>query len=59
MSSWDYTDTYIAACLRPFSTYAEGREHQAFCEHCQRILRGEAEPEPEPEEDDNDDNAAV
>ncbi|MGH9930998.1 MAG: hypothetical protein ACREA9_17460 [Pyrinomonadaceae bacterium] len=52
MRSWDYTDTYIASCLRPFSTRAEGVEHERHCEHCQRILRGEPEPEEEDEDDD-------
>ena len=42
---WQPSDTYVAACLRPFSTYAEGREHERYCEHCQRIIHGEPESE--------------
>ena len=38
---WNYTDIYIAACLRPFNTHAEGRRRERDCPECQRIIRGE------------------
>jgi hypothetical protein len=37
----NYYDTYVSACCQPFSSYAEGRQHERDCERCQRILRGE------------------
>ena len=43
MRAWDYTDIYVAACLRPFNTHAEGREHERWCPECQGIIRGEPE----------------
>lgn len=38
--SWDYSDTYVAACLRCFRTHYEGKQHEQKCEECQRILLG-------------------
>ncbi len=49
--SWDYTDIYVAACLRQFSTHREGREHERGCPECQRIIHGEPAQEPEEEDD--------
>lgn len=43
MRAWDYTDIYVAACLRPFNTHAEGRAHERDCPQCQAIIRGEPE----------------
>jgi len=43
MRAWDYTDIYVAACLRPFNTHSEGREHERDCPECQRIIRGESD----------------
>lgn len=51
MRAWDYTDIYVAACLRPFNTHSEGREHERDCPECQRIIRGESD---EVEEDDSE-----
>ena len=51
--TWNHTDIYIARCLRPFRTHAEGREHELYCEHCQRIKRGEPEPEESNESEDH------
>ncbi len=59
MKDWDYTDIYIAACLRVFTTHREGREHERDCPECQSIILGnllndESEPDLEPrDEDDN------
>lgn len=43
--SWNYTDIYVAACLRPFNTHREGREHERECPFCQAIIRGEPDEE--------------
>lgn len=42
---WDYTDVYIAACLRPFNTRREGLAHERNCPDCQRAIRGDEETE--------------
>jgi hypothetical protein len=56
---WNYTDIYVAACLRPFNTHREGREHERECPECQGIILGnllndEPEPDLEPEEEEGD-----
>ncbi len=54
--SWDYTDIYVAACLRQFSTHREGREHERDCPECQRIILGGDDPdEPAEELEDGED----
>jgi hypothetical protein len=46
---WDFTDIYVADCLRTFNTHREGLEHERDCPECQRIIRGEPE-EAEPDQ---------
>jgi hypothetical protein len=49
--TWIPSDTYIASCLRPFNTHAEGRRHELDCPECQAIIRGEPEEAEEEVED--------
>ena len=46
--SWDYSETYIARCGQALSSYCAGRDHEANCPECQKLLY--------PEEYDNDDD---
>lgn len=51
--NWTYSDTYIAACLAPFNSRAEGVRHERECPDCQRVIRGE-EPTYEEKDEDHD-----
>jgi len=42
---FEYRDTYIAACLKPFSSHRAGVEHERNCPRCQAIIRGEDDQE--------------
>lgn len=50
MIGFDYRDTYIAACLEPFSSHLAGVEHERNCLRCQAIIRGEDREETEEDE---------
>lgn len=40
MIGFDYKDVYVAACLRVFSSYRAGRDHERDCSECRRYIDG-------------------
>ena len=53
MTGFDYSDCYVAACERVFSSYRLGKMHERDCQECQDIIKY---GEPEREYNDNADN---
>lgn len=49
--SWDYADTYVAACGQPFLTAFSGSNHERDCMECQRMIAGIDDHDNEENED--------